>query len=147
MIIMLSAKTNDYKMLGYICVLVLQYINGDKTAAEQSDLLYNRLFEHLNSEFVPPIDREDLLALAQGLKKFFRLPAGCKIGEENLKLIKIAVDLLPTMKNNKNFKRNIAALRKKTELLPHSTVIQYEFYSDCLKVCEALERIYIKNSG
>lgn len=144
---MFSTKTNDYKFLSSLCALVLQYINGDKTAAEQSELLYNRLFEQLNSEFVPPLDREDLLLLAQGLKSFFCLPAGCKIGGENIKLIKLLVDALPTMKNNKTFKRNLASLRKKTDGLPHSTVLQYEFYSDCLKVTEAIERIYIKNSG
>lgn len=144
---MFHTKINDYSLLSDISALIFSHINGEKNAAEQAEVLYNRLFERLNSEFVPPLDREDLLLLAQSLKSFFRLPEGYKFGEENIKLIKLIINVLPTVKNNKSFKRNLSSLREKTESLARGTVLQYEFYSDCLKVTEALERIYIKNNG
>lgn len=67
---MLADKTDDYKLLSNFADLAFDYINGDSTAAEKGEAIFNKLFSRLKNEFLPPIDREDLLELSQGLKEF-----------------------------------------------------------------------------
>lgn len=141
---MLADKTDDYKLLSNFADLAFDYINGDSTAAEKGEAIFNKLFSRLKNEFLPPIDREDLLELSQGLKEFFSLPCD-KAQTDNFKLLKNAVAALPNLKNDKAYFRLITALRKSTKALPQGSLREYKYYKTVIGVLNVLERIYIKN--
>lgn len=142
---MLADKTDDYKLLAELASLAFDYINGDSMAAEKGEAIFNKLLSRLKNEFLPPVDREDLLDLSQGIKELFSFSCNNSYSD-NFKLIKNAVLALPNLKNDKAYFRLITAIRKSTEALPQGSLQEYKYYRTALNVLNILERIYIKNS-